>query len=302
MSTTSAGSSALVYAMPSPPPRFSSGSSTPSSSRTWASSPTTRCAATSKPAGVEDLRADVRVQADQFEPRRGEHPAYGIEGIAADQREAELLVLVRCRDELVGVRLDTDGGAHQDALRAAALEAEPAQPLDLGQRVDHDPGHSGVECGDQLGSRLVVAVQQHPVAGEAGADGDRELAAGADVEAQPLLLDPARDGGAEERLGGVEHHCAAERLAIVPAAAPQVGLVEQKGRAAVLGHQLAHVVPAEHEVPLVGPAQAQRPDRGVDCAEVGGRPRVQSLVGELTGPRPGGVGTHRRTATSARAR
>ena len=60
-------------------------------------------------AGVEDLRADVGVQADQLEPRRGEHPAYRLEGVAAGQREAELLVLVRGRDELVGVRLDADG-------------------------------------------------------------------------------------------------------------------------------------------------------------------------------------------------
>ena len=91
-------------------------------------------------AGVEDLRADVRVQPDQLEPGRRQHPAYGVERVAADQREAELLVLVRGRDELVGVRLDADGAADQDALRRAALDAQPAEPVDLGDRVDDDPG------------------------------------------------------------------------------------------------------------------------------------------------------------------
>ncbi|CAM5641635.1 hypothetical protein SVIOM342S_01680 [Streptomyces violaceorubidus] len=49
ISCGSRGSSSLVYAMPSPPPRSISGSSTPCSSRMSLSSPTTRCAATSNP-------------------------------------------------------------------------------------------------------------------------------------------------------------------------------------------------------------------------------------------------------------
>ncbi len=50
ISAGSRGSSSLVYAMPRPPPRSISGSSTPCVSRTSDSRPTTRRAATSKPA------------------------------------------------------------------------------------------------------------------------------------------------------------------------------------------------------------------------------------------------------------
>ena len=58
---------------------------------------------------VEDLRADVGVQPDQLERRQRRATATdGLGRVAAGQREAELLVLVGGRDELVGVRLDAD--------------------------------------------------------------------------------------------------------------------------------------------------------------------------------------------------
>ena len=302
MSTTSAGSSALVYAMPRPPPRFELGQLDAELVAHLCEQPDHPVRGDLEAAGVEDLRADVRVQPDQLEPGGRLHPAYRLERVAADQREAELLVLVRGRDELVGVRLDADGAADQHALGRAALDAQAAEPVDLGDRVDDDPADAGVEGGGQLGDRLVVAVQQQPVAREAGPHRDRELAAGAHVEAEPLLLDPAGDRGAQERLGRVEDHRAAERLAVVAAAAAQVGLVEQEDRAAVLGDQVADVVPAQGEPAGVGAGQAERPDGRVECAEVGRRAGVQALVGELAGPGPGRVGAHRRTATSARAR
>ena len=55
---------------------------------------------------VEDLRADVAVQPAQLEAGPREHPADRLGARRRRQREAELLVLVRGRDELVGVRLD----------------------------------------------------------------------------------------------------------------------------------------------------------------------------------------------------
>ena len=56
--------------------------------------------------GVEDLAADVGVQAEQLQARGGDHTAYGLEGVAGGDREAELLVLVGGGDVLVGVGLD----------------------------------------------------------------------------------------------------------------------------------------------------------------------------------------------------
>jgi len=70
---------------------------------------TRRCAATSKARGVEDLRADVAVQADEFERVRVLQDASdGLGRRAAGEGEAEFLVLVRGGDELVGVGLDAD--------------------------------------------------------------------------------------------------------------------------------------------------------------------------------------------------
>ena len=56
--------------------------------------------------GVEDLRADVGVQADELELRVAQHLRDGGLGGTGRQREAELLVLLPGRDVLVGVRLD----------------------------------------------------------------------------------------------------------------------------------------------------------------------------------------------------
>ena len=50
-------------------------------------------------------------------PGAAVHPAYGLEGVTAGDREAELLVLVRGGDVLVGVRLDAGGHAHHHRAR-----------------------------------------------------------------------------------------------------------------------------------------------------------------------------------------
>ena len=65
-------------------------------------------------------------------------------------------------------------------------------------------------------------------AGSRPRSGDGELAAGADVEVQPLLGDPARDRGAEERLAGVVDVVAGEGVAEV--AARERGSRPRRGR------------------------------------------------------------------------
>ena len=96
-----------------------------------------------EPGGVEDLAADVGVQPEQLEPvavRRGCGDRLG--GLAAGEREAELLVLVGGRDELVGVRLDADGDADHDRRADAELGGDGGEPVDLLERVDDDPAHA----------------------------------------------------------------------------------------------------------------------------------------------------------------
>lgn len=58
---------------------------------------------------VEDLRADVAVQAHQAQVVGLEDPTHAGHRGATGERQTELLILVRRGDELVGVRLDADG-------------------------------------------------------------------------------------------------------------------------------------------------------------------------------------------------
>jgi hypothetical protein len=143
-------------------------------------------------------------------------------------------------------------------------------------------------------------VQQHPVAGEAGPDRDRELAAGAHVQAETLLLDPAGHRGAEERLGGVEDHRAAERLPVVAQRRRRSASSSRKTGLPCSATRAGDVVAAQDSLPCPARLRPERPDGRVQRAEVVGRAAVQALVGELAGPRPGGVGSAPgRTATSA---
>ena len=66
-------------------------------------------------------------------------------------------------------------------------------PVDLHERVDDDPPDPRVERARDLGVGLVVAVQADVRAGDAGPQRDRELAARGGVDAQALLVHPARD-------------------------------------------------------------------------------------------------------------
>ena len=62
-----------------------------------------------------------------------------------------------------------------------------------------------------------------------------QLAAGADVEVEPLLVQPAHDGAGQERLAGVEDvGVRAEGVAPGAAAGAEVVLVEEVGRRAEL--------------------------------------------------------------------
>ena len=188
-----------------------------------------------EPCDVEDLRADVTVQADQTQVVGREHPAHGVHGGAAGQRQAELLVLVRGRDELVGVRLDADRHADQHVLDDARVAGDRVEPFDLGHRVEHDVPDPGLDGRGELVDRFVVAVQRDPLGREVRVQRDGEFAAAAHVERQPLLVDPAGHLAAQERLGGVAHVVApAEGRGDVAAAGPEVVLVDDEQRRAVL--------------------------------------------------------------------
>lgn len=228
ISCGSRGSSSLVYAMPRPPPRSISGSSTPCSSRTAASSPTTRRAATSKAGHVEDLRADVRVDPDELETVERQRPPYGLGRLPVGERDAELLVLVRGGDELVRVRLDADGDPDLHPLPPAERLRDVRDPHDLLEGVEHDPPDTGLDGRVDLRGRLVVAVEGDAVGGHPGGQRGRQLTPGADVQIEPLLVQPPHDGTRQEGLARVEHvGVVTERGTPRPRPLPEVRLVDE---------------------------------------------------------------------------
>ena len=109
--------------MPKPPPRSSSGSGHAELAGDLGVQGEHPARRHLEARGVEDLAADVGVQAEQLQARGGDHPAYGLEGVAGGDREAELLVLVGGGDVLVGVRLDASGHPHHH--RAGARPTRP---------------------------------------------------------------------------------------------------------------------------------------------------------------------------------
>ena len=118
-------------------------------------------------AGVEDLAADVAVQAEQVEDVRAGEDARGrLERLTTGEAEAELLVLVTGGDELVGVRLDTHGHAHHDGGDDPELGGDHRDALDLLEGVDDDSAHPVGQCRPDLRDALVVAVEADPLTGE----------------------------------------------------------------------------------------------------------------------------------------
>jgi hypothetical protein len=112
--------------------------------------------------------------------------------------------------------------------------------LDLDLAVDDDRADAGRHRALDLGDRLVVAVESEPRGFGARGQRDGELAAGAHVDAEARLGDPAHDRRGEERLARViDRHgrvdgCRGrlERGEDPRSARPRVGLVDHVERRA----------------------------------------------------------------------
>jgi len=85
--------------------------------------------------------------------------------LSARETEAELLVLVRGGDVLVGVSLDADGDPDQDGCHDTESLGCRGHPLNLLEGVDDDAAHSVSERSLDLGNALVVAVKADSVTG-----------------------------------------------------------------------------------------------------------------------------------------
>ena len=151
---------------------------------------------------LEDLGADVGVEADQLEVVRGPHPLHRPLGEPVGEAEAELGVELPGLDVVVGGGLDPRG--HPDQHPLGAVE-QPVGQLDLVERVEDQVADAGVERVAELALGLVVAVQVDALGIEAGGQRHVELAAGGDVNREPLLAHQPVGGGAGKRLARVDH-------------------------------------------------------------------------------------------------
>ena len=118
--------------------------------------------------GLEDLRADVAVQAKQFDAvrspsprRRLPRPRTGRPGSVESARhgEAELLVLVRGGNEFVRVRVHAGGEPQHHLGGLAAGRGDFGDALQLREAVHDDPAQLHVQRAVDFGVGLVVAVQ-----------------------------------------------------------------------------------------------------------------------------------------------
>ena len=191
--------------MPRPPPRSISGSSTPCSSRTSASSCDDAPRGDLEPGHVEDLRPDVRVDADRV-PGRPACSARRTASAACPPASAMPNFWSSC-----AVAMNSWVCASTPTVtrictrwRLPSRLGDVRDAHDLLEGVEHDAPDAGLDGPLDLVGGLVVAVQRDALGGHPGVERGGQLAAGADVEVEPLLVQPAHDGAGEERLAGVE--------------------------------------------------------------------------------------------------
>ena len=159
---------------------------------------------------------------------------------------------------------------------------------------------AGLDRRGQLVDGFVVAVQRDSLGREVGVQRDGQFAAAAHVQRQAFLVDPARDLGAQERLGGVAHVlAAAERRGDLAAAGPEIVLVDDEHRGAVLVGDVGDRHARDRHHAVVTANGVARPDiRRQVPARLGGRLRARrgAAVVDLLGmPGPGGVRVHIRS-------
>ena len=144
------------------------------------------------------------VHADRPQMARGEAAGQRLGGLTLVQAKAELGVGLAGLDGRVGGRPHAGRDAHQDVLHDPAPAGGGVERLDLGERVDHDVADAVVERERELGGGLVVAVKVDVGARKAGRAGGGKLAAGGDVEGQPLLRHELDHGPAREGLARID--------------------------------------------------------------------------------------------------
>ena len=131
------------------------------------------------------------------------------------------------------VAVDVDVGGHPDEHPLAlARQAREVGDLDVG--IQHDAPDPDAGRVAQLVGRFRVAVHDDAGRVDPAGQGDGQLTGRADVDAEALFAGPARHRGGQQRLARVDDLDIAQRLAVAPGAAAEVGLVDHVGRGAEL--------------------------------------------------------------------
>ncbi|MDQ1215514.1 hypothetical protein QE411_000369 [Microbacterium arborescens] len=227
--------------------------------------------------GAEDLRSDVAVQPE--EPERGELADASDHGLGIRQSEAELLVFVGRREEVVGLGVHAAVDPDEHRLHRPAGGRDLGEPIDLDEAVDDDGADPQLDGTRQLEPRLVVAVQPDARRIRSGRQRDGELTAGGDVDREPLRRHPADDLGAQERLSGVVHArsravtCGGvvERLTHAARLRDDGILIDHVERRAESLGQVGRRDTADRQRAAVVAPGAGRPDGLDQCVDVGGR-------------------------------
>ena len=181
--------------------------------------------------GVEDLRADVGVDADQFQPRLVGTGGERRRRAAAGDGEAELLIFVCGGDVLMRVRLHPGRGAHHDPGRGYPRSAAraPSRSISAKESTMKRPTPASSAWASSSGLLLLPCSPTRSMSMPARCS----TASSPPVQTsmtQPLLAHPPRDRGAEERLARVVDVPSGERLREGPGTGPQVGLVQHVRR------------------------------------------------------------------------
>lgn len=188
------------------------------------------------------------------------------------QRDTELLVLVGGGDELVRMGLDAHGDPDLHPLAGPEALGGVRDLDDLLEGVEDDTADTGRDGALDLLEGLVVAVEGDALGGHSGGERGGEFTAGAHVEIEPLLVQPADHGPGQERLARVEHvRVTAEGVGPGAAAGAEVGLVEDVRRGAELLGQPGHLDARDGGDAVLVPADRTRPDLLVENVQIGGR-------------------------------
>ena len=211
---------------------------------------------------LEDLGADVGVEADELHPPGGAHPLDRALGEPVGEAEAELRVELPGLHVVMGGRLDSRGEPDQHPLRPIE---ETVGALDLVERIEDQVADARVEGVAELGLGLVVAVHVNPSGIEAGGERHVQLPTRRDVGRKPLLDAEPIGRRHRQRFAREQHLVVAgallERPPVLAGPPADVVLGIDVGRRAELLGELDQVTPGDLEAASLVHPRATGVDR-----------------------------------------